>query len=82
MDKGIKPPIGYKLNSNAAFGRKDGYIAVLLQNWVGNAVLGWTRSVPHVTSMAAEARAILWTLQLAKELNMSRIYLGSDSKAI
>ncbi len=48
---------------------------MLLSDW-----LGWTRMIPHVSPTVAEARAILWAVQLAKELNLQSIIFESDSK--
>jgi ribonuclease HI len=60
--------------------KKNACVAVLLRDWGGNALLGWTRLIPHVSPTADEARAILWAVQLAKELNLQSIFVENDSK--
>jgi hypothetical protein len=81
VQRWIKPLVGcYKFNCDAALGEKNACVAMLLRDWECNALLGWTRLIPHVSPIAAEARAILWAVQLANELNLQSIIVENDSK--
>ena len=81
VQRWIKPLVGcYKFNCDVALGEKNACVAMLLRDWECNALLGWTRLIPHVSPIAAEARAILWAVQLANELNLPSIIVENDSK--
>lgn len=69
-----------KLNMDAAIDQNTSALAVVARNEQGAVLMAWSKTIPKRSPIAAEAKAILWALHLAKGENWRKIIVESDSK--
>ena len=75
------PPLGFvKLNVVAAIAQNSSALAVVARNEQGAVLKAWSKFMPNRTPIAAEAKAILWALHLARGENWRMIIVESDAK--
>ena len=75
------PPLGFvKLNVVAAIAQNSSALAVVARNEQGAVLKAWSKFMPKRTPIAAEAKAILWALHLARGENWRMIIVESDAK--
>uniref|UniRef100_A0A2N9FKX2 RNase H type-1 domain-containing protein n=1 Tax=Fagus sylvatica TaxID=28930 RepID=A0A2N9FKX2_FAGSY len=70
----------YKVNCDAAIGRKFSSIAVVVRDWRGLVVLAQSKKVHTISPLQAEAAAIYWAAQIVADHELSLVYFESDCK--
>jgi ribonuclease HI len=76
----VPPPQVLKFNVDAAL--KDGLatLAVIVRSDSGHVLNGWPKRYDTTDPCTAEAAAILWAIELAKENNYLKILVEGDAK--
>uniref|UniRef100_A0A2N9GBE2 RNase H type-1 domain-containing protein n=2 Tax=Fagus sylvatica TaxID=28930 RepID=A0A2N9GBE2_FAGSY len=76
-----RPPIGMvKLNVDATIFSDKCWLAVVARDDRGNIVKYWSKAIPPNEPVVAEANAILWAIQIAKEEDFKDIIVEGDAK--
>ena len=69
----------FKINVDVAVGAHHSIVVVIASNWRGDLVFACSKKVNTTLPLQAEAKALLWVLQLAEPLNSALIMLEGDS---
>jgi ribonuclease HI len=76
-----KPPSGtVKLNVDAACSSDSSWLAVVARDDQGSILKGWTKVFCSCEAVVAEAKAILWAVQIAKSENFQSVIIEGDAK--
>ena len=76
-----RPPMGMvKLNVDAAILSDKCWLVVVARDDRGNIMKYWSKAIPLNEPVVAEANAILWAIQIAKEEDFKDIIVEGDAK--
>uniref|UniRef100_A0A2N9EU35 RNase H type-1 domain-containing protein n=1 Tax=Fagus sylvatica TaxID=28930 RepID=A0A2N9EU35_FAGSY len=70
----------YKVNCDAAIGRKFSSIAVVVRDWRGSVVLAQSKKVDTISPLQAEASAIYWAAKIVVDHGWCFVSFESDCK--
>ena len=77
-----KPPTStIKLNVDAALNKNSAWLRAVARDEKGIILKVWEKDFPTCSPMVAEAAALLWAIQIAKEKNYHSIIVEGDALA-